>query len=91
MTDTKTQAYDIPRTCRAGVVVNEGPDFHVEVQDVDVPEPGMSRKQEIHIDMGADQAEQDLQVCSSSSMRPVSACPIYTLCSMIERYPKCQT
>lgn len=31
---------DIPKTCKAGVVVNEGPDFRVEIQDVDVPEPG---------------------------------------------------
>ena len=32
--------FDIPKTCKAGVVVNEGPDFHVEVQDVEVPTPG---------------------------------------------------
>ncbi|KAL1629238.1 hypothetical protein SLS56_005461 [Neofusicoccum ribis] len=31
---------EIPKTCKAGVVVNEGPDFRVEVQDVEVPEPG---------------------------------------------------
>jgi hypothetical protein len=31
---------DIPKTCKAGVVVNEGPNFHVEVEDVPVPEPG---------------------------------------------------
>lgn len=31
---------EIPKKCKAGVVVNEGPDFRVEVQDVDVPEPG---------------------------------------------------
>lgn len=31
---------EIPKTCKAGVVVNEGPDFKVEVVDVDVPEPG---------------------------------------------------
>lgn len=30
----------IPTHCKAGVVVNEGPDFHVEVQMVPVPEPG---------------------------------------------------
>lgn len=30
---------EIPKTGKAGVVVNEGPDFHVEVQDVEVPEP----------------------------------------------------
>lgn len=33
---------DIPKTCKAGVVVNPGPGFHLEVQDVDVPEPGTS-------------------------------------------------
>ncbi|KAK5123143.1 hypothetical protein LTR85_003341 [Meristemomyces frigidus] len=30
---------EIPKQCKAGVVVNEGPDFHVEIQMVDVPEP----------------------------------------------------
>jgi len=29
---------EIPKQCKAGVVVNEGPDFRVEVQMVDVPE-----------------------------------------------------
>jgi hypothetical protein len=38
---TETQHYDIPSHCKAGVVVNEGPGFHVEVQMVPVPEPGM--------------------------------------------------
>ncbi|KAJ5652928.1 Polyketide synthase enoylreductase [Penicillium longicatenatum] len=32
--------FDIPTHCKAGVVVNEGPDFHVEVQMVPVPETG---------------------------------------------------
>jgi hypothetical protein len=32
----------IPKKGKAGVVVNEGPDFHIEVQEVDVPEPGKS-------------------------------------------------
>lgn len=31
---------EIPTHCKAGVVINEGPDFHVEVQTVPVPEPG---------------------------------------------------
>ncbi|KAJ5553657.1 Polyketide synthase enoylreductase [Penicillium frequentans] len=31
---------EIPTHCKAGVVVDEGPDFHVEVQMVPVPEPG---------------------------------------------------
>ncbi|KAJ5701068.1 Polyketide synthase enoylreductase [Penicillium malachiteum] len=35
-----TPIYEIPTHCKAGVVVNEGPDFHVEVQSVPVPEPG---------------------------------------------------
>lgn len=30
---------EIPKKGKAGVCVNEGPDFHIEVQDVDVPEP----------------------------------------------------
>ncbi|KAJ5399433.1 hypothetical protein N7465_009922 [Penicillium sp. CMV-2018d] len=31
---------EVPTHCKAGVVVNEGPDFHVEVQMVPVPQPG---------------------------------------------------
>ncbi|KAJ5616549.1 hypothetical protein N7537_001663 [Penicillium hordei] len=31
---------EIPTHCKAGVVVNEGPGFHVEVQTVPVPQPG---------------------------------------------------
>jgi hypothetical protein len=31
---------EIPKKCPAGVVVNPGPDFHLEVKQVDVPEPG---------------------------------------------------
>ncbi|THY49636.1 alcohol dehydrogenase [Aureobasidium pullulans] len=30
----------IPKTCKAGVVVNPGPDFSIEVQDIPVPEIG---------------------------------------------------
>ncbi|KIW96799.1 uncharacterized protein Z519_02190 [Cladophialophora bantiana CBS 173.52] len=37
---TKEPVFDIPAQCKAGVVVNEGPDFHIEVQMVPVPEPG---------------------------------------------------
>lgn len=33
---------DIPKNGYAAVVVNEGPDFHVEVVEVPVPEPGPS-------------------------------------------------
>jgi len=32
----------IPKTCKAGCVVNAGPDFTVSVEDVNVPEPGIS-------------------------------------------------
>jgi hypothetical protein len=30
----------IPKTCKAGVVVNSGPNFTMAVEDVPVPEPG---------------------------------------------------
>lgn len=35
-----TPQFDIPTHCKAGVVVNEGPDFKVQVEMVPVPEPG---------------------------------------------------
>jgi hypothetical protein len=38
MAEDKTPMFDIPKECKAGVVVNEGPDFRVEVQMVPVPE-----------------------------------------------------
>jgi len=41
MADGKVQTFEIPKTCKGGVVVNEGPDFYVEVQDLPTPEPGM--------------------------------------------------
>ncbi|KAM3421157.1 hypothetical protein BST61_g1569 [Cercospora zeina] len=32
---------EIPKTCKAGILVNEGPDFHIEVHsDIPVPTPG---------------------------------------------------
>ncbi|KAK3096373.1 hypothetical protein LTR53_019311, partial [Teratosphaeriaceae sp. CCFEE 6253] len=31
--------FEVPKKGKAAVVVNEGPDFRVEVQEVDVPEP----------------------------------------------------
>lgn len=34
------QTFDVPKKCKAGVVVDEGPNFRVEVQEVDVPEIG---------------------------------------------------
>ena len=33
-----SKAEDIPKKGKGGVVVNEGKDFHVEVQEIDVPE-----------------------------------------------------
>jgi hypothetical protein len=36
------QEFEIPKTCKAGVVHNPGPDFKVVVEDVPVPEPGVS-------------------------------------------------
>jgi propanol-preferring alcohol dehydrogenase len=30
----------IPKTCKAGCVSNNGPDFTMTVEDVPVPEPG---------------------------------------------------
>ncbi|KAK9773091.1 putative Alcohol dehydrogenase 1 [Seiridium cardinale] len=33
-------SFDVPKECIAGVVINEGPDFHIEVKNVPVPEIG---------------------------------------------------
>jgi hypothetical protein len=41
------QTYDIPKTGKAGVVSNEGPNFKLEVQDVPVPEPGKHIKHQL--------------------------------------------
>jgi hypothetical protein len=38
--DQPVKHFDIPKTCKAGVVENEGPDFRLVVEDVPVPEPG---------------------------------------------------
>ncbi|KAG9242579.1 chaperonin 10-like protein [Calycina marina] len=35
-----TKQSKIPKTCKAGCVVNAGPDFKIAVEDVPVPEPG---------------------------------------------------
>jgi hypothetical protein len=40
-TNGSEQTYEIPKKCKAGVVVDEGPNFRVEVQEVDVPEIGL--------------------------------------------------
>ncbi|RDW58548.1 zinc-dependent alcohol dehydrogenase [Aspergillus mulundensis] len=37
-----TTTFEIPRTCKAGVIYNPGPNFEVKVEDVLVPEPGTS-------------------------------------------------
>jgi hypothetical protein len=34
------QPYEIPKACKAGVVINEGACFELGVEDVPVPEPG---------------------------------------------------
>ena len=39
MTTTNGET-EIPKTCKAGVVENEGPDFKLVVEDVPTPEPG---------------------------------------------------
>lgn len=41
---TDTPHFEIPTHCKAGVVVNEGPDFRVEIQMVAVPEPGRTEE-----------------------------------------------
>jgi hypothetical protein len=33
--------FEIPKTCKAAVMVNEGPDFSVVIEEVPVPSPGM--------------------------------------------------
>lgn len=43
--------FDIPKECKAGVVVNEGPDFHVEVQNVPVPEISKYSFIEMRVDL----------------------------------------
>lgn len=35
-----TTTFEIPKTCKAGVVVNEGPGFTVQLEEMAVPEPG---------------------------------------------------
>ncbi|KAH8666947.1 alcohol dehydrogenase 1 [Xylariales sp. PMI_506] len=37
---TTSSDFEIPKECVAGVVVNEGPNFHIEVKNVPVPEIG---------------------------------------------------
>jgi len=52
MADTKEQVFEVPKVCKAGVVVNEGPDFRVEVQEVPVPEISMSAHSTSHFNTG---------------------------------------
>jgi hypothetical protein len=63
MADSKT--YDIPKTCKAGVVSNEGPDFKLSVEDVPVPEPGKLIDTQSEARIAND--EQQAQTMSSSS------------------------
>jgi hypothetical protein len=37
-----TPSFNIPKECKAGVVVDEGPNFRVEVKMVPVPEIGIA-------------------------------------------------
>jgi hypothetical protein len=37
-----TPSFEIPKECKAGVVVDEGPNFRVEVKMVPVPEIGIA-------------------------------------------------
>lgn len=54
MADEKVAVFEIPKTCKGGVVVNEGPDFYVEVQDLPVPECGEYPTRRIACRMYAD-------------------------------------
>lgn len=36
-----SETFEIPKECKAGVVVNEGANFEVKVEMVPVPEPGL--------------------------------------------------
>ncbi|KAK4959320.1 hypothetical protein LTR10_004123 [Elasticomyces elasticus] len=47
---------EIPKKGKAAVVVNEGPEFRVEVQEVDVPEPSM------FLETLSDQVQEDDEV-----------------------------
>jgi hypothetical protein len=40
ITMADVQSYEIPKACKAGVVIDEGPYFKLGVEDVAVPEPG---------------------------------------------------
>lgn len=51
---TEIPRFDISTHCKAGVVINEGPDFHVEVQMVPVPEPGEYFYPYRHLQSGQD-------------------------------------
>lgn len=48
---SSAEACDIPKTCIGAVVKNEGPDFYVEIETLDVPEiskastPGPGREE----------------------------------------------
>ena len=39
---------EVPKKGLGGVVVNEGPDFRVEIQELDVPEPSESHMHDIN-------------------------------------------
>ena len=62
-TSDGTPHFEIPKECKAGVVVNAGPNFHVEVQMVPVPEPGM-RPLPSHLYQHPTKSEQSPEYCS---------------------------
>jgi len=82
--------FEIPKKGKAAVVVNEGPDFRVEVQEVDVPEPSKSLsflyypsfgKTELSQSQAATDTMRPIQRTTrscSSSTAPACACPTST-------------
>lgn len=68
-------AFDIPAECIAGVVVNEGPNFEVQVKKVPVPEIGklclafacsLPLGHPTHAEQCSDRQSQDRTMSSSS-------------------------
>lgn len=83
MADEKVEAqkFDIPKTCKGGVVVNEGPDFYVEVQDLPVPEPGTCCPLSTPVaSTTADDLKQAPPKCLSGSMRRAYVTQTSTSC-----------
>lgn len=82
--------FDIPKTCKAGVVHNPGPDFKVVVEDVPVPEPGLSPHSVVASAVANHIAHQQAPTTSSSaSMQREYATPTCTTCSKTSPCPRC--